>query len=1245
MKLISLNVCGLVEIVKQQQIRQFITENSLDVLFLQETNVTNTNLSKFGFKIPGYTVYNNPGPHRGSGIISIFSFSFPSTIIHKIIVPGFISSFHFTIEHKKFVLINSYIPNDQVLAKSIMESLDMNLTPFKDDCIILGGDFNCTLDPTLDRSTGVEFHNVTAKSLLKLITDFDLVDWYRNTHPTTKIFSKYSNTQYSIHGSRLDRFYISSMGLKDTKEILYVPTSASDHFTVQLIYNFSFNSTAYWIFSNQLLKNHSFVKQFTDFWNFWRTRKTHFHDLSQWWDVGKVYIKSMILESFSKPKYPSGNLTREFNKIASKLPNDPSLYEYYLSLKTSLQSKQRKFSIERLAQTTVKSFQTGTNPTGEFFKSVMERKRLQEIEYIRDTNGTLLTGRELENFLTNHYKAQFSDNLNVNLENTNYLAAIPKLTEEDQNDLEGEYSPEEIKISVMSLKRNTAPGLDGLTAEFYQFFQQLLMPDLLEIFNKTSTDDTPFPVTWTKQVIKLIPKPGDIYDINNWRPIILCNNDYKIITKLVSNRMKKKIGLLVHYEQSYCIPQRTIYDNIMTAKFMFDFHNKLNLPLAMVSIDQSKAFDNVSHQYLLSVLSNYNFPICFIRIIQKLYSNSLVLIKHRGKLLSNIKFSKGIRQGCPLSGMLYSLVIETFLFNLRINLNNIQINLPFSNIKLYSVNYADDILLFVNNNLAFPIIKNSLDHFGQFSGARVNYQKSTGLWCGAWKDRTDNTLDIQWTNTHIKYLGLIIGTADRDLNDQLIMTKLNRILSAWRERFKTLSLRSRVIVINYLITSSVFHILKVYTPDNAILKAMQGVILSAFWYGRRWIAEAVLYQPMVHGGFGLTNITIKASSFQLKNFQKIFTVTDTSFSKLFLPLIQLKLPNSGFNFIFIQPKPPFPDYWTTTVTDMCLKWSQYRTTFVFDPSLINYEELASIPLWHNPDVRDLATGNILHIPLYQFTCASFGDVIGHDGSSKIPIMDRDSRMIGAVVERAYSLLNQNSVNTSREALVHRDKKLINFSSVSSQEFYEVVLAEMPVVFHWKEKWKRFLDFDENSIKPNMKMFYYPPNESKSADISFKLFHHALPHPNQTSHFTVTNTRECNVCHQNDGTLYHRFFTCPVLNSIKITIISIIRSIKPNSDFNVNSINFITGPSVKSKENCLISFVLSTAKTVINEFFCDSTIIHQRDVVVSNGILKRNLIVKLKKRINVEFMSKKQHTFNDMWGLLAESVNNVLVYNF
>lgn len=1241
MKVVSINICGLVDPIKQQQVRQIIATDSIDILLLQETNITNSNLPNFQFKIPNHKIFNNPGPHRGSGLLTIFSNTFPTTVTHTIVFEGYISAFIFVLEHKKFILINSYIPNEQDLAKGILEVLKEYLTPFRNDIIIMGGDFNCTLEPFLDRTSGVEFHNISARTLLDLTEEFDLVDAFRGKYPASKQFSKYTRTASTLHGSRLDRFYVSLTAMRDTKDILYLPVSFSDHFSVHLIYTFIPTRTAYWIFSNHLLNNRSFNRELEDFWIYWRSQKSRFPNISTWWDMGKVYIKSLAIESFSEAKYPAGNLTKEFNKIAFILPDNPQLHNYFISLKNRVQSQLRKYSVERLAQAKVGSNQIGTNPTREFFKSIIERKQLKELEYVKDNNGELLTGKDLESYVTNYFTHQFSDNLNT-VNDINYLRDMPSLSEIDKSSMDGDYSLQEILASVNSLNRNTAPGLDGLTSEFYIHFKRLLMPDLLEVFNSTYNTNRSFPMSWTRQVIKLIPKAGDNQNITNWRPVTLCTNDYKIAAKLVSNRLKFNIGSLVHFEQSYCIPDRTIYDNIMTAKFMFDFHDKMNFPLALVSIDQSKAFDNVSHDYLFKILTHFNFPESFINIIKKLYTNSTILIKHKGKLLSNIKFSKGIRQGCPLSGMLYSLVIETFLFNLRKNLNNLKVQLPFSDMFFSSVNYADDILLFINNTDAFPIISDSIQRYGEQSGASVNYLKSSGLWCGSWRDRQDNPLAIQWSNEHIKYLGLFIGRNDTDLNDKLILDKLHRSLSAWRNRLKLMSLRSRVLVLNYLIASSIYHILKVHTPHTSILKVVQGKILSAFWYGRRWLTELVLYRPMNEGGLGLSNILTKAIAFQLKNFQKIFTLTDTSFSKLFLPLISQIHPNLGFNLIYIQPKPPFPDVWTDSVISMVVKWTKYRSCFMFDPSLIAYEELSSIPIWNNPDVRDLASGETLNIPLLMFTCATFGGVLDRHGNPKIPLVDLGSRMLRDIVRGAYDGMNSDSVKDSREALVLRKKSSISFLNITSRMFYDVVLTVVLIVYHFKEKWKRYIDYDFELIKPNIKMFYYPPALSADADIAFKLLHHSLPHPNQTSHFNPQNTRDCLVCHGDDGTLYHRFFTCPALEKIKMVIEMLIKKITPA--IRLNPIKYLIGPKTKSRDNNLISFVLTTSKASIHEFFCDSSRIHN-DVNVASETLMRIFVSKLKKRINLEFIARKEESFNNLWGSLAVSHNNALMINF
>lgn len=1229
------------DLIKQQQLIKYLNEYKIDVLLLQETNMTENNKASINLKINNFTLYNNLGISRGAGVLSIFSNFFPSTITQIIISPGYVSALVFNVENKPYVIVNAYVPNEQNLAKEKLKELHAYLTTIpKETTIILGGDFNCTLQPWLDRSTGVEHHIPAACKLESIIKTFDIKDAYRFKHPNTQIFSKYTKnrTNSITHASRIDQIYISIHALENINDFSYIPAPFSDHFSMHLAFKLTCNKTAYWIFNNNLLKSPSLNRQIRELWSDWKACKSSFQSISDWWELGKSKIKSFIITHYSNPKYANGSLTNEYTYIGQLIPTNPQLYPYFISLQNRIKAEQQKYSIEEIAQTQVKNFSIGNIPSKTFFKSIIDRKKSVEIEYI-EQNSVHLSGKNLDNFLRTHYEKLFADDLNTT-ENDNYLLDIPKISLDESQYLENPFTVEEIIISIKDLSRNTSPGMDGLTSEFYNHFIELFSEDLMEVFNI----DINYPNSWTTQIIKLLPKTGNKHDINNWRPISLCNVDYKIVTKTLANRLKTVIGSIVNCEQSYCIPERTIYDNIIVAKFMYDHHSKHSLPLAMVSLDQSKAFDNVSHQYLFKTLQNFNFPPSFIRIIQKLYLNSSIIIKHQGKLLSRIPFKKGIRQGCPLSGMLYSLIIETFLHNFKKDLHDFNIKLPFTNQSFTALAYADDILLLVNKNEAFPVINNSLETYSKISGAKINLTKSQGLWCGSWRNRGDTPLINNWTNTNIKYLGLHIGQTDTSLNDDTFLLKITRALNCWKLKIQSMSLRGRVLLLNYLVSSSVYHILKVYAPHFSILKAAQDKILSAFWSGRRWMAENILYPSMNDGGLGLSNLIGKSKSFQLNNFRKVFTCTGTSISKLLQPLFTSHQPGSRNYFYFTQPKPPFPVMWTETISDLALKWAKVRPHFEIDPTKIKFSALAVIPLWRNPDVRDLTTGETLSLPLFEFTCSVYGDVIDQMGNPKIPIVDLGSKMLFDTVRAVYVNLNSASDKDAIESLVLKNNNKVNFENITTKIFYDLnQLIDKPPIFQWKVKWKLHMQVDFENIKHNTKNFYTYPTRAHDADISYRLLNHSLPHPNQTSHFSPNNSRNCNVCFSTDGSLYHRFFTCPALVRVAQTTKNIIQNIK--TGFLLDNVNVLLGPKSRTKENALINFVLTSMKSVVHQFFSDSRRVHTNDIQIAQSTINRLFTSKIKSRIQAEFLARKEISFNAIWSPIARSNHRVLLYMF
>ncbi len=109
-------------------------------------------------------------------------------------------------------------------------------------------------------------------------------------------------------------------------------------------------------------------------------------------------------------------------------------------------------------------------------------------------------------------------------------------------------------------------------------------------------------------------------------------------------------------------------DNLFFLRDVIDYGCINDSDLGILSIDQEKAFDRVDHDYLFKVLKSFGFGDQFISYVKLLYFDVSVLIKVGGGISAPVTVTRGIRQGCPLSGQLYSLAIEPLLCKLRRNL-------------------------------------------------------------------------------------------------------------------------------------------------------------------------------------------------------------------------------------------------------------------------------------------------------------------------------------------------------------------------------------------------------------------------------------------------------------------------------------------------------------------------------------------------------------------------------------------------
>ena len=211
---------------------------------------------------------------------------------------------------------------------------------------------------------------------------------------------------------------------------------------------------------------------------------------------------------------------------------------------------------------------------------------------------------------------------------------------------------------------------------------------------------------------------------------------------------------LIHQTQTYCVPGRSIVDNVSLIRDILEVSGSLGLDAGLVSLDQEKAFDRVEHRYLWKVLQRYGLSPGLIAKIKVLYKNIESVLKINGGLCKPFYVQRGIRQACALSGMLYSLSIEPMLHNVRVFIDGLFLPDISKNFSAY----ADDIIIFIKNQQDIKKLINIVETFKSISAAKVNWAKSEAVAVGRWAAGLPQLPGgLSWKRGGFRYLGVHLG--------------------------------------------------------------------------------------------------------------------------------------------------------------------------------------------------------------------------------------------------------------------------------------------------------------------------------------------------------------------------------------------------------------------------------------------------------------------------------------------------------
>lgn len=510
----------------------------------------------------------------------------------------------------------------------------------------------------------------------------------------------------------------------------------------------------------------------------------------------------------------------------------------------------------------------GDRNTSFFHNFAQRRKKKNTVKGLLDDQGIMREDPATMCQIVHEYFEQLFTS-EVLTPDQNVFRDVPrKVTTEMNGSLLEPFTHEEVKKALFQIGDLKAPGPDGLHAVFYKRFWELLGDDLVkEVLEAVNGDH--IPAGWNDTTIVLISKVKDPTMVTQFRPISLCNVVYKVISKLLANRLKAILPVIISEQQSAFVAGRLITDNILIAyESIHTIKRKQGKKgICAVKLDMHKAYDRVEWSYLQQMMLTLGFDQRWVRKIMACVSS----VKYSARINSMdtevIMPTRGLRQGDPLSPYLFLLVAE----GLSCMLQGAQARGELEGIRVCRdapvvthLFFADDSLILMNaDKKNAETLKRILDEYCTNSGQKVSESKCSIFFSAntpaETREEVCTSLDIMTESLTDNYLGLpaMVGTDRSDCFKHLI----DRVLAktkGWKE--KILSMGGKEILLKSVVQAVPAYAMMVFKIPKNICKGMTDAI-SQFWWGdndeqkrMHWMAWWRLCIPKNRGGMGFRDL-------------------------------------------------------------------------------------------------------------------------------------------------------------------------------------------------------------------------------------------------------------------------------------------------------------------------------------------------------------------------------------------------------
>lgn len=283
-----------------------------------------------------------------------------------------------------------------------------------------------------------------------------------------------------------------------------------------------------------------------------------------------------------------------------------------------------------------------------------------------------------------------------------------------------EISKQEIQAALKQMKNRKSPGEDRITCEMLKMGGVVIEKSLQILLNKCLQEGK-IPDAWQNAEVILLFKKGDNSNIENYRPINLLSHMYKLLTRIITNRLTNKLDAYQPVEQAGFRKGFSTIDHLQAIRTLIEKTTEYNIPLHLAFVDFHKAFDSVETWAFIQAMNDTRIDSRYTNLLKYIYKNATFHVKINEDLKTDkIKVNRGIRQGDTISPKLFTLALENVFKTLQWETKGINIDGSY----LHHLRFADDIVLISSDVHELSNMLEQLNNASKKIGLKMNIAKT-----------------------------------------------------------------------------------------------------------------------------------------------------------------------------------------------------------------------------------------------------------------------------------------------------------------------------------------------------------------------------------------------------------------------------------------------------------------------------------------------------------------------------------------